>query len=162
MSFTSMPRTSLPRAWRGAPYRKARGTALPGPGLLATLTLRTQSLPMSQPHAPVPNNRRVGRRTGLRRPCELHLPDQSVRKAITSDIGVDGMSFVCAKPIPPGTRCRISFELPLGERGVPIQAAMKTVYSSYCGADGFRIGAVFTELDGHDAEVLSDFAAPDL
>ena len=121
--------------------------------------LRPYSLPMSQPLAPVPN-RRVGRRTGLRRPCDLFLADHSVLKAVTSDIGVDGMSFVCAKPITPGTRCQISFDLPLGDRSVPVRATLKMVYSSFCGAEGFRIGAVFIELDDECAEALREFTAP--
>ncbi len=110
---------------------------------------------MTLPSAPG-SNRRVSRRTGLRRPCELILPDQAARQATTSDIGIDGVSFVCARPIAPGTRCRISFELPLGDRSVPVDAVLKTVYSSFCGVDGFKIGAVFTELDDRGTAALHE------
>jgi hypothetical protein len=80
--------------------------------------------------APVPN-RRACRRMGLRRSCELVLPGQSTRQATLMDVGVDGLAFLCIKPITPGTRCRISFELPLDERRVTVSATLKTVYSSY-------------------------------
>jgi len=115
---------------------------------------------MAHPSAPV-SNRRVSRRTGLRRPCELSLPGLVTRKAITSDIGIDGLSFVCANPIAPGTRCRISFELPLADRAVVVNGAVKTIYSSFCGADGFKIGAVFTELDDGASAALREFSATD-
>ena len=106
-------------------------------------------------------NLRAGRRRGLRCLCELVLPGQAKRKASTLDIGVEGLSLVCAKPIAPGTRCRISFELPLGDRSAPVQGMLKTVYSSFCGAEGFRIGAVFIELDDSSATALREFSAPD-
>jgi hypothetical protein len=115
---------------------------------------------MVHPSAPV-SNRRVSRRTGLRRPCELSLPGQVTRKAITSDIGIDGLSFVCANPIAPGTRCRISFELPLADRTVAVNGVVKTVYSSFCGAEGFKIGAVFTALDDGTSAALREFSGPD-
>ena len=115
---------------------------------------------MAHPSAPV-SNRRVSRRTGLRRPCELSLPGLVTRMAITSDIGIDGLSFVCANPIAPGTRCRISFELPLADRAVGVNGVVKTVYSSFCGAEGFKIGAVFTELDDGASAALREFSATD-
>ena len=107
------------------------------------------------------SNRRACRRRGLRRSCELVLPGQATRQAMIMDIGVDGLSFLCAKPIAPGTRCRISFELPLHERQVAVTALLKTVCSSFCGAEGFKIGAVFAELDAGSAAALHEFSGPE-
>lgn len=77
------------------------------------------------------------------------------------DVGVDGLAFLCTKPITPGTRCRISFELPLDERRVTVSATLKTVYSSFCGATGFKIGAVFIEVDEASTAALREFSNPD-
>jgi hypothetical protein len=104
-------------------------------------------------------NRRATRRKGLRQACALVLPDQTTRPAITADAGVDGLSFLCSRPITPGTRCEVRFDLPLSARVVSIQGEVKTVYSSYSGADGFKIGAVFTRLDEGSAAALREFIA---
>lgn len=80
---------------------------------------------------------------------------------MTTDVGTEGLSFHFARPIAPGTRCRISFDLPLTAHSMPIDAPIKTVYSSYCGADGFRIGAVFTALDPQCSAALLEFVTPD-
>ena len=117
-------------------------------------------LPMKPPSAPIAN-RRACRRKGLCRVCELILPGQSTRAATTLDVGVDGLSFLCARPIAPGTRCRVSFEVPLDARHAAVSGLLKTVYSSFCGATGFKIGAVFTELDADSAAALHEFSGRD-
>jgi hypothetical protein len=104
-------------------------------------------------------NRRATRRKGLRQSCDLVLPDQTTRRAVTVDTGVDGVSFLSSRPITPGTRCQVRFELPLPDRQVVVQGELKTVYSSYSGADGFKIGAVFSRLDENTAAALREFLA---
>ena len=91
----------------------------------------------------------------------LHLTDREPQKAVTTDVGMDGLSFYFAKPIAPGTRCRIEFELPMGAQSRPIASTIKTVYSSYCGPDGFRIGAIFAELDAQCNSALEEFTLMD-
>jgi hypothetical protein len=112
-----------------------------------------------KPNPAPETNRRATRRKGLRQPCELVLPDQSTRRAVTVDTGVDGLSFLCSRPITPGTRCEVRFELPLAGRVVAVQGELKTVYSSYSGADGFKIGAVFSRLDEDSTAALHEFIA---
>ncbi len=107
-----------------------------------------------------PSNRRASRRKGLRQACALVLPDGSARQATSSDVGVDGLSFHCARPISPGSACRISFELPLRERRVSVNGGVKVVYSSFSGAEGFKIGAMFTDLDEASTEALQEFSGP--
>ncbi|MES2957875.1 MAG: PilZ domain-containing protein [Pseudomonadota bacterium] len=107
-----------------------------------------------------PSNRRASRRKGLRQPCTLVLPDGSVRQGTSADVGVDGLSLHCARPISPGTACRVSFDLPLHDRQVSIKGGLKVVYSSYSGAAGFKIGAMFTDLDEPSAEALREFSGP--
>jgi len=109
--------------------------------------------------APETTNRRATRRKGLRQSCDLVLPDQTTRRAVTVDTGVDGVSFLISRPITPGTRCEIRFELPLSDRQVVVRGEVKTVYSSYSGADGFKIGAVFSRLDEDSAAALREFIA---
>ncbi len=114
------------------------------------------------PTPPLENepNRRSNRRMGLRCTAALILPGREPQRATTADISVEGLSFHFGRPVAPGTRCQISFELPLGGRGVPVSAQIKTVYSSYCGAEGFRIGAVFVALDAACADALLALTAP--
>ena len=112
-----------------------------------------------KPTTATDTNRRAARRKGLRQACELVLPDQSTRRARTVDAGVDGLSFLCARPMPPGTRCQVRFELALPGRLAAVQGALKTVYSSFSGGDGFKIGAVFVELDEASSAALREFIA---
>jgi len=78
--------------------------------------------------------------------------------ATTCDLSIDGLSFRTARPIAPGTRCDVSFELTLGDHHLPVQAVVKTIYSSFAGADGFVIGAVFTQVDPGSAAALAEFS----
>jgi len=112
-----------------------------------------------QPTLPPETNRRATRRKGVRQPCELVLPDQTTRRAVTVDTGVDGLSFLSSRPITPGTRCEVRFELPLVGRQAEVRGELKTVYSSYSGAEGFKIGAVFSRLDEDSAAALREFIA---
>lgn len=116
---------------------------------------------MTTPQSQTEQNRRSSRRRGLRCALAIFLADREPQKAMTTDVGSEGLSFYFPKPIAPGTRCRISFELPLAALNVPIAAPIKTVYSSYCGAEGFRIGAVFTDLDPQCNSALLEFTTLD-
>lgn len=115
------------------------------------------------PTSPLQNesNRRSNRRRGLRCTATLTVAGREPQRATTSEVSIEGLSFHFGRPIAPGTRCRISFELPLGGRSAPVDAAIKTVYSSYCGTEGFRIGAVFTDIDADSSASLLEFTAPD-
>ena len=77
---------------------------------------------------------------------------------MTIDLGVDGLCVLTAKPVAAGTRCRVSFDLPLGATELALDVAIRTLYSSYSGAEGFRIGAVFVALDDSTAAALRSFA----
>jgi len=107
------------------------------------------------------SNRRSNRRRGLRCTAALVLPGREPQRATTAEVSIEGLSFHFGRPVAPGTRCQISFELPLSERSVPVSAQIKTIYSSYCGDEGFRIGAVFVTLDTACADALLAFTAPE-
>lgn len=102
-----------------------------------------------------PDNRRISRRKGVRRPCTLLMPGQPPRELTTWDLGLDGMCLLSPRPVTPGSRCEARFELP--GHPEPLHAGAKVVYSSYCGVDGFRIGLVFAELDEAVADTLQAF-----
>ena len=94
----------------------------------------------------------------IRRPATVTIGD--VRKDVqTWDLAREGMCLVAPRPIAPGTRCRIAFELPVGGALVAIDATAKIVYSSYSAAGEFKIGAFFTDLDEATALALGAFAA---
>jgi hypothetical protein len=77
----------------------------------------------------------------------------------TWDVGRDGMSLLAPRPISPGSRCRVTFELPLADGPVSVTAAAKVVYSSYSAAGEFKIGALFIGLDDELALLLGRFTA---
>lgn len=102
-------------------------------------------------------NRRIHPRKVLRRPATVVLAGQPPRDARTWDLGLDGMSFLCPKPIPPGTRCEVRFELPLGDRSSPVTAPVKVLYCSFSGAEGFKVGTAFGDLDEQSLAAVKDF-----
>jgi hypothetical protein len=112
----------------------------------------TQPLPQ---HA---RNRRAAPRKAIRQAATIVYGD-AARVVRTWDLGRDGMCLLTPRPIAPGTRCTITFEVPIGAEHVGITAAAKVVYSSYSAAGEFKIGAVFTDLDEGAALVLGKFVA---
>lgn len=105
-------------------------------------------------------NRRAARRRGLRQPATLILlPGRTSREVTLWDLGPDGLSLLSSRPVPPGSRCELRFELVLGGQAMPVHAAAKTVYSSYVGADGFRVGLVFTQVAEEALALIDRFAA---
>jgi hypothetical protein len=103
-------------------------------------------------------NRRTAPRKAIRQPATVVHGDAS-RAVQTWDLGRDGMCLLSARPIAPGTRCTITFELPVGAERIGVIAAAKIVYSSYSAAGEFKIGAFFTDLDEGTALALGKFAA---
>jgi hypothetical protein len=58
-------------------------------------------------------NRRAFARTVIRQPATV-TSGETTHAVQTLDVGQGGMCFVARRPIGPGTRCTIAFELPLG------------------------------------------------
>lgn len=104
-------------------------------------------------------NRRAFARTAIRQPATVTIGDLALA-VHTCDIGAGGMSLLVPRPIAPGTRCSIAFELPFGDRAVPVACPIKVVYSSYQAVEQFKIGTVFTELDEAAAQALERFTSP--
>jgi hypothetical protein len=102
-------------------------------------------------------NRRAFARTAIRQPATLIHGDTSV-PVQTLDVGQGGMCFVTRRPIGPGTRGTVTFEVPLREGAVEVTAPLKVVYSSYMAAEQFKIGTIFTDLDDDVALALARFA----
>ena len=94
--------------------------------------------------SPLGPNRRSTRRKVLRQPGTLTLAGQTPRAVTVWDVGVDGLSVLSPRPVPPGSRCELDFELPDVGALAAVHVAGKTVYSSFMGAEGFRVGLVFT------------------
>jgi hypothetical protein len=110
--------------------------------------------------SPLPQhrNRRASPRVAIRRPATVTIGE--LRKDVqTWDLARDGMCLIAARPIAPGTRCRVAFELPVGGELFAIDTTAKIVYSSYSAAGEFRIGAVFLGLDDAAATAIGAFTA---
>src|SRR5450432_4140819 len=111
---------------------------------------------MSPP--PPERNRRIVPRRALRQPATVSYGSTTVAVQ-TRDVAQDGMCLATSRPIAPGTRCRITFDLPWGDTPTPIIAAARVVYSSYSAPGEFKIGAVFIDLPEDTARELGKFAA---
>ena len=111
----------------------------------------------TQPLSPE-GNRRVVPRKALRQTATLVLGD-ATREVQTWDLGRDGMCLLSPRPIAPGTRCKVTFDVPLATGPMSLTAGLKVVYSSYSASGEFKIGAVFTDLDEGVADTLGKFAA---
>jgi hypothetical protein len=103
-------------------------------------------------------NRRASPRKAIRADATVVLGDATTRLQ-TWDVGRDGMCLLAARPISPGTRCQVTFEVPLRGGPVTVTAMLKVVYSSYSAPGEFKIGALFTGLADDVAQVLGNFAA---
>ena len=110
---------------------------------------------LPQPHE---RNRRIALRKALREAATMVYGGSS--KAVrTWDLGPDGMCLLSPRPIAPGIRCQVAFDLALGsEAAVHVAVSAKVVHSSYSAAGEFKIGAVFVDLDENTARVLKRFA----
>jgi len=105
------------------------------------------------------SNRRLSARRVLRRPATVVMPGGAQRPVKTWDIGVDGMSLVSAKPIPPGTRCTVRMELPDGDALRAVDVPVKTLYCSLLGPEGVKVGAVYMALDEDTERLIQRFMA---
>lgn len=103
-------------------------------------------------------NRRAVPRKVLRQPAWVVLGDAETQVR-TWDLGTDGLCLLTPKPIAPGSRIEVSFEVPLQGETRAVTAAVKVVFSSYSGPEGFKIGAVFTQLDDEATDVIREFAS---
>ena len=107
---------------------------------------------------PPERNRRIAPRRALRQAVTVAYGGTS-KVVQTWDLGREGMCLLAARPIAPGTRCQVTFDLPLGKELIHITASVKVVYSSYSAAGDFKIGAVFMDLADDAALALGKFAA---
>jgi hypothetical protein len=103
------------------------------------------------------NNRRIHPRKVLRAPATVVLPGQPPRDSRTWDVGLDGMSLMSPKPIPPGTKCEVSFEVPIGGKASRVTAPVKVLYCSFTGDEGFKVGTSFGELDDDSRDAVKEF-----
>ena len=86
-------------------------------------------------------NRRAGRRRALRGAAVVRLAGDAPKEAIAYDLGEDGLSLVCARPISPGTVGEVSLDVPLAGETFTLTVGVRVVYSSYLGARGFQGGS---------------------
>ena len=102
-------------------------------------------------------NRRAGRRRALRGAAVVRLAGDVPKEAIAYDLGEDGLSLVCARPISPGTMGEVSLDVPLAGETFPLTVRVRFVYSSYLGVQGFKVGAAFTHVDEAAARAVREF-----
>jgi hypothetical protein len=107
---------------------------------------------------PMTPSRRATRRTGLKGAAVVLLPGNVARDAQMCDLSSEGLSVMSARPISPGSRCTVNFELPFGDgRSPALSVATRSLYSSYTGDAGFKVGMVFTALDAPAQALIDEF-----
>jgi len=102
-------------------------------------------------------NRRIHPRRVLRGPATIVVGGQAPRDGRVWDVGLDGMSVISAKPIAPGTRCEVSFDLPARGSATHVTAQVRVLYCSYIGAEGFKVGTAFGKLDERSLDAVNEF-----
>ena len=103
-------------------------------------------------------NRRASSRAVIRQPATIVYGETTVAVQ-TLDVGPGGLCLLARRPIGPGTRCTVAFELPFADGPVEVDAPLRVVYSSYLAPEQFKIGTVFTALDDDTARALDRYAA---
>lgn len=109
-----------------------------------------------RPGASPTDSRRRHDRINLSCPVQVQIKGGLERQGLVQDLSLQGLSLITARPIEPGSRCLLQFELPLpgGIRQVALPA--KAVYSSYTGPGAFRIGMLFMALAADDQAAVRD------
>lgn len=103
-------------------------------------------------------NRRAVPRKAIRLETTLVCRDVT-RQVQTLDLGRDGICLLVSRPIAPGSRCTVTFDVPSDDGPTTVTAAIRVVYSSYSATDEFKIGAHFVGLEEGVVEILKRFSA---
>lgn len=107
----------------------------------------------------VPTNRRGAARKALRCAATVQLPREGARDVTLLDLSLEGLSVMSARPIAPGTRCTTHFALPLAAGAATLALSTRVVYSSYTGAQAFKVGMVLTPPDADTEAAIARFMA---
>lgn len=75
----------------------------------------------------------------------------------TVDISLSGISLMLGESLPAGESCVVAFETPVNGNMKRVIASVKAVYS-ICGADGFRVGFQFVNLDMANTAIINSIA----
>jgi len=73
------------------------------------------------------------------------------------DLGVDGVSILSPRPISPGTRCVVMFEIPANGASTPVTLEAKSLHSALTGNGVFKVGMCFRDIDPDSARTLEAF-----
>lgn len=100
------------------------------------------------------DSRRRHDRINLRCPVQVEIKGASPRDGLVQDLSPQGMSLITARPVEPGSRCVLHFDLPLPGGARQVAWPAKAVYSSYTGPGAFRIGMLFMALSPDDLAAM--------
>ncbi len=98
---------------------------------------------------------RVATRKVLRCRAKVMVTGVPVLPARTVDVSVSGISLLLEQSLPSGQSCVVAFETPVRGTLRRIIASAKVVYS-VCGADGFRLGFQFVQLDAGNTALITE------
>ena len=112
---------------------------------------------MNRPAAPNASDRRAAHRKVLRQAASM-IQGDTARQVKTWDLGTDGMCLLTSKPIPPGSKWQVTFDIPRPGQATTVTVHVKVVYSSYAGPNEFKVGAIITDLDQEVVNTIQEFA----
>lgn len=107
---------------------------------------------------PMPERRREIR-AQMRQFIELRVDQEVFGEARTIDINSGGLRVFCARPIEPGTRIFVMFELPKSAEGDAwVRGEYVAVHCDREG-DGWRVGLRAFRLEGESQKHVNEFLA---
>lgn len=83
------------------------------------------------------------------------VPGNNPVRCRTLDLSLGGLSLMLSEQLRVGQECTIGFEAPLDGKMVRVMGQAKVVYSILAGADGFRIGMQFTNMDAANSKIVA-------
>ena len=95
-----------------------------------------------------PNERRGAPRKLLRVAATVEIEGRSAMTVRTVEVSSTGVGLSCPINLPLGTRCRVSFAIPLAGNRIEVQGQQATVMNSVLSQHdgGFRLGCQFSGL----------------
>lgn len=83
------------------------------------------------------------------------VPGNNPVRCRTLDISLGGLSMLVGEQLRVGQECTVGFEAPLNGKMVRVMGQGKVVYSILAGADGFRIGMQFINIDAANSKTVA-------
>jgi hypothetical protein len=80
-------------------------------------------------------------------------------EAKTLDLSNHGISLLAARPMRPGAKHVLTFDVPCNGKFKPVRVTAQVMWCSLAGGEGYRIGLEFADVDATSAKIIDEFLA---